>query len=293
MKRYLFVFSLLWLVGIIGCSEDDSNKSTGPSETGTVKGHVYLTGSTNPVSGVQIGCAGKYATSASDGAYQLNNVSVGDQTLTATKPDYENFTTTVHVTTGSVTFNINMTSSITTTNLHGTVVNAATSAPIQGASISIAGMSEQTDFSGHYQFPNVPQGQRPLTVMHSQYHQFASTVYLYTTDKEYNIGMDFGPPVVSNISLADSCRDAAWDHYWHFSLSAQISELRTIHRVYIAESQPHWTADLRLVSGTDQYHIDTTHWDYYNGTCKLPDSLVATDSDSFRTAVWLSYPGHP
>ena len=78
----------------LGCGGD---KGTGPA-TGTISGTVYRAGSADPVYGAIVMCAGAADTTDGRGAYKLEEVPVGMQTLSASKANYEVFTTTVKVT---------------------------------------------------------------------------------------------------------------------------------------------------------------------------------------------------
>jgi len=109
MRSWISGFAAVTLAGAflalsvlaLGCGGD---KGTG-SATGSIAGTVYRAGTGTPVTGALVLCAGVSGTTDSKGAYKLENVPVGRHTLTATKTNYEVFTTTVNVT-SSTTQNI-------------------------------------------------------------------------------------------------------------------------------------------------------------------------------------------
>ncbi|MCD6326730.1 SUMF1/EgtB/PvdO family nonheme iron enzyme [bacterium] len=162
----------------------------GTGLTGTVEGHVYETGTSTPISGVQVTIGSISDTTGASGFYELASVPVGQRTIEASASGYQPYSASMNVSEGNNSHNIYLTASVDTTNLHGTVMEWDDS-PIQGARVEIAGMFEYTDATGHYQFPNVPQGNRTLTVTEVEcYEDFSAEVYLYTAEKTYSVRLD-------------------------------------------------------------------------------------------------------
>ncbi|MBN1593587.1 MAG: SUMF1/EgtB/PvdO family nonheme iron enzyme [Candidatus Coatesbacteria bacterium] len=158
--------------------------------TGTVKGYVYETGTSTPISGVQVSIGSISDTTGSSGFYELTSVPVGQRTIEASASGYQAYSASITVSEGSNSRDIYLTASVETTNLQGTVMEWDNS-PIQGARVEVAGMFEYTDATGHYQFPNVPQGNQTLSVTEVDcYEEFSAEVYLYTAEKTYNVRLD-------------------------------------------------------------------------------------------------------
>ena len=157
--------------------------------TGTVKGYVYFVNDSTPISGVSISCEEASTSSSGDGSYKINNVPSGTQTLSATKSDFEDYNQTVDIPQDdTLTYNIYMTSSTSAPDLYGYVYSEL-DGNIQSAKVQVAGLSDWTDATGHYQIPNIPQGVYLIKVTHEDYIPFEDSVYLYSSDKEYNVRM--------------------------------------------------------------------------------------------------------
>jgi hypothetical protein len=98
--------ALFW---VAGCGGGSSGGGGGSGDgwdlpdvptTGTVSGHVYLVGSTEPISEVVVSCGGHRDTTGSDGAYSLHPVPAGRQALSATKTGYDPYGRTITVVAG-------------------------------------------------------------------------------------------------------------------------------------------------------------------------------------------------
>ncbi len=97
---------VLGLLVISGCGGDKGTNGG----NGSLSGTVFKANSPYPVSGVYVSCAGASATTDINGGYVLEGLPLGSQTLSATKDDYEYFSTTVNIT-GAVTQDIFIVSS--------------------------------------------------------------------------------------------------------------------------------------------------------------------------------------
>jgi len=181
---------LFWLTPFLGLFIFTGCKNTTGTETGIIEGSVYIVGTSIPISGVTVSCAGINATTSGDGYYELENVPSGQQTVNATKSDFENYSKTIEVSTGTNTHDIEMTSSPSAPDLSGHVYSEL-DGDIQGAEVSIPplGLKDWTDATGNYQIPNVPQGEYPIKVTHDNYDTFEDSVYLYSSDKQFNVRM--------------------------------------------------------------------------------------------------------
>jgi len=156
---------------------------------GTVKGYVYFVNDTTPISGVSISCGEVSTSSSGEGSYELNNVPSGSQILSATKSDFEDYRQTVDIPQDdTLNYNIYMTSSTSAPNLYGYVYSEL-DGYIQSAKVKVAGLTDWTDASGRYQIPNIPQGVYTINVTHDDYITFEDSVYLYSSDKQYDVRM--------------------------------------------------------------------------------------------------------
>lgn len=177
----ILVGLVLSLLLTFGCSKS----SIEVVETGTIYGHVYLTGTTHPISGVKVSCEGITSTTDNSGEYELTGVPVGQRTITATKTGFEDYSETINVTPGENEHDIYMTSK-NPCNLHGYVKHRIDGA-IQGAKVTVGDFTDWTDANGHYQLPNIPQGKYAITCSHPNYHDFSDSIYLYSMDKQFDI----------------------------------------------------------------------------------------------------------
>lgn len=206
MKIYIVHLFLLFLfLFFVGCdtTTEPQNQDPPPPPTptyGNLKGVVKSVSTNTPISGVVVSCGGITATTLADGLYQLNNITTGQQTLTATKSGYENYSTSVNITTGTLSRDIQLTTSISQTSLSGTVRDAETNQPLSGVKVTVAGMIDYTDASGNYQLPTVPQGQQTVTAEFNNYDNFSGITYLGSGNKVYDIVMTWKMPKIISAS---------------------------------------------------------------------------------------------
>ena len=282
--RLLKILPILLIIAVLQyCNE----KGTEPEKTGSISGTVFKSGTSEPISGAIVTCAGRNTTTNNIGNYKLLNVPVGQQTLKADKTDFEEYLLTISVNEGSNEFNIYMSSSIATTTISGKVSDFDNGNSIQGTEVTLAGLTDYTDFTGNYQIPNVPQGQQTIDVIHSTYHSFSGSVYLGPAPKEINIILYYGPPQVNNVngtSTASCNIYGLWS--WSFTVYADVFDHKTISSVIAKErfSGDKWS--MSHISGKT-YKVDksgNSYWGY-----SKPDSVVAIDIDGFRTAVKINY----
>jgi hypothetical protein len=173
-----------------------------PTQYGTVTGIIKSVSTTSPISGVVVTCAGVSATTVTDGKFQLNNVATGTQTLTASKSGYDSFSKSISVTTGTTNVDVQMTVSTSGASIDGIIKDYETNAVLSGVKVTIAGATDFTDASGHYQLPSVPQGQQTITAQLANYDDYSGTTYLYSGNKKFDIAMTWKMPRVGSGSAS-------------------------------------------------------------------------------------------
>jgi hypothetical protein len=140
------------------------NISQNGGSTGTVTGTVTNT-SGAPLANASVSGSGVSATTAPDGTYTLNNVALGNSTVTATLAGYSDASAQITVTAGSANNVPNLQlAPIGPGNITGNIVDSSGNA-IQGANMTGAGLTALTDGSGNYSLINVPGG--PVTLVAS------------------------------------------------------------------------------------------------------------------------------
>lgn len=164
---------------------------------GTITGFVRSAASGNPpVDGATITVAGTSlsTTSGANGSYTLSNVPPGAQTLNASKPGFRAATAQVTVISGqTVTQDISLSPDPGTGTITGTVRNAATGNPLDGATVAVAGtsISMTTSANGVYTLNNVPAGAQTLNA--------SANGFIATTTP---VTVTAGQTVTQNISLS-------------------------------------------------------------------------------------------
>ncbi|WP_256762422.1 carboxypeptidase regulatory-like domain-containing protein [Cohnella sp. WQ 127256] len=149
---------------------------TAVQTTGTVTGFVFGPGN-SPIDGASVSIGNISAVTDSTGKYTLSNVLAGSQTVSVSSTGYNAGTATVTVTAGqSVSAgNIVLTPVQTTGTVTGAVYGPGNS-PINGASVSIGGISAVTGAQGQYTLINVPAGSQTITVTRAGYNNGTANV---------------------------------------------------------------------------------------------------------------------
>lgn len=144
---------------------------------GTVVGTVRDANTNEPLSGVEVVCAGCAAvvTDAS-GQYRIENVPVGDITISFAKSGYKTESPTVNVAEGGVTtWNESLKPSAGT--ISGTVRDADTNEPLSGVQVVCVGYTTvTTDASGQYKIENVAVGENKISFVKERYTTIEETV---------------------------------------------------------------------------------------------------------------------
>jgi len=177
-------------------------------ESGTdVSGTVFFVGSSDPISGVLVKINQLSDTSDINGYYEIVNVPVGEQTLTAFKSDFEFYSESITVGIGDIEKDIFMTTSILSTSVSGYVTypNGEPAAQVQ---VKIGTIEDTTDSNGHYHLPSIPQGNVIIEAINTDCEKdiFTSDIYLFSDDKQYDIELPA-------CYVIDSKTDLIWQKY--------------------------------------------------------------------------------
>jgi Carboxypeptidase regulatory-like domain/Dockerin type I domain len=182
------------LDGVIDAADVVWTVSHYAGSIGTVSGFVYYAGSTIPVSGVTVQIGSSTATSGGNGEYILINVPAGQHTLTATKAGFDPYSRTLDVPPEGFAWNVEVTSSQYTFTLSGTLYDGMpTPGQLSGVTVTVlnpngssSNLIDTTDFTGHYQITNVPQGSRTVRFEKEYYDTREPVIFMSNADKVYN-----------------------------------------------------------------------------------------------------------
>ncbi|MFC2138520.1 FISUMP domain-containing protein, partial [Bacteroidota bacterium] len=205
-------YTLRWIISN-DCDESYDEVTIRFADTATVKGYIYYAGTTIPVSGVTITLEDKSATSGSLGFYEINSISIGNQTILATKDGYDSFNQSINLQTGGMTYNIEMTSASYTYNVFGYIKNEQN---IGLSNIKVVMINPDGEYSdlqttsdalGYFQIPTVPQGSREIRYIPEwpynsnpiiYYDSLVSNIFISNSDYQFNsILKKYGIPSIT------------------------------------------------------------------------------------------------
>lgn len=170
----------------------------GKPETSSISGFVYFSGCTLPIAGVTIIVNEKSATTDSDGSFFIDGIPVGENSLVATKEDYDTLTKeiTVLLENEDKEVVLFMTSERYSTKVYGTITGDHTGAPKTGLTVMVlnpdnsdSDLKTTTSSSGNYQLPPVPLGERTLVVKVSDVVVFDADIILADAEYPFNIAI--------------------------------------------------------------------------------------------------------
>jgi hypothetical protein len=147
--------------------------SSASTLTGTVTDAVAGT----PVSGATVSAGTASASTNANGVFTITGLAPGTYTATASATGYAAQSASVTITAASTTTQ-NFALSPNPGTISGTVTDAATGAPIAGATVSYSGGSAITDGNGNYNFAAVSEGTYTLTASATGYQNQSGTVTL-------------------------------------------------------------------------------------------------------------------
>jgi len=133
-----------------------------PSSTTSNLSGVIRNSSGSPLQNVVVTVDTRTALTDATGVYQITGLSPGNRTVTATLPGYQTVTAMVNFVAGnSYTFSPTLYANgqtPPTTSLQGLVVDATTSSPIFGATVTLNGATQTTDATGKFLFTDAVVG---------------------------------------------------------------------------------------------------------------------------------------
>ena len=227
-------------------------------ETATVTGFTYYAGTTIPVSGVLVSINDITYTTGGSGNFQLNDVPVGFQTITAAKTDYDLYSTTIDIPSGGLEHNIEMTSTVYTFNVYGTVENNIGDY-LQNVIVTVlnpdstnSDLWTTTDNAGYYILPSVPQGNRTLQFSKENYEIYEPGIFL-------GGNYEFNAQLISSVidPPSDLNANTNWqitNLYWTLITNPTIYGYN-IYRSYEPNSGYTRINDTLLISGTNNYEV--------------------------------------
>lgn len=226
LPRNLALLCLAAVTALPSCGGDsgpvdpNGGGGNGGGGTGTVAGVVTVDGTTTEISGVSVEVGGQSYTTGEDGRFSIASVPTGNQTLTASKSDFEPYSVSVWVTENQTTVHdVAMVASIPTATVDGQVRDVRTSASLPGVEVSVAGLTDTTDANGNYQLTSVPQGEQQITADREDYFRFQDVIRsppLTSAGRTFDIEMTPKVPVIEAASVSVVLRDATdaqvtWD----------------------------------------------------------------------------------
>lgn len=145
------------------------------SQATRLSGTVTDASSSKPIAGATVSAGTGSATTDANGAYTIAGVAPGTYTASATASGYASQSTSVTLSAGTTTTqNFALTPNRGT--ITGTVTDAATAAPIAGATVSYSGGSTTSNSSGGYTLANVAEGSYSVSASASGYASQSRTV---------------------------------------------------------------------------------------------------------------------
>jgi len=135
-------------------------------DLGWIVGKVVDADSLSPIVGASITADGLTTTTDANGCYVISNVTPGDYTVTVSAAGYRADSKSTHLDSG-VTTTVNFEKTLVGS-IDGTVTDASTGLPIDGASINVDGYATTTNADGYYQI-DVPHGDYTVTASATGY----------------------------------------------------------------------------------------------------------------------------
>lgn len=189
-----------------------SNISMTPRiQTGTVSGAVTDSVTEMPVEDATVSIESTETSTDADGRYRLAGIETGSRTIKVVKTGYQTYTAQVTVATGTTTCTVALTPVSTSGSVEGTVTDAATGKPLQGAEVTGGSTRCSTDESGSYALTGVPAGDCAVTVSKAGYSSTAETVTVNagaTVTKDFALTASQGSGVLQG-TVTDSASGKA------------------------------------------------------------------------------------
>ncbi|MFH2054602.1 MAG: PEGA domain-containing protein [bacterium] len=158
------------------------------SLVGSIDGFVWEAETSNTLVGAVVACAGQTDTADQFGAYYLEEVPTGTQTISASLAGYEAYSATITVPPERLIYDIEMIPLIAYTTVTGNVTNAV-DGEIEGALVEIDSVSGYCSAVGSYTLEYVRQGLTSLSCSHEEYDSYVSEITLDSPEMTFDIVM--------------------------------------------------------------------------------------------------------
>lgn len=168
---------------------------------GHVAGTVRDASTGNPIEGVQITANGHSDTTDANGYYNITSIPVGAYTITASKDGYHIYSEVDINVVVRQTTNLNFTliPLPTTGHISGTVTDASTGNPIEGANVAAEGHFDITDANGYYNITNVLAGTYTVAASIDGYENSSSTNVVVTAGQTIIVDFELTPKQTSDM----------------------------------------------------------------------------------------------
>lgn len=185
----------------ISVTVDDGTDSTSASiallvlgPSGTLVGTVKDAADQRGLSGAQLEIGDRRATSGDGGAYRIERIPAGTDTLRVGLSGYEPFERVLLIREGLVdTADVELTRVPIKSRLRGRVTNSL-SRPVAGAVCRAAGLEVLADANGDYDFPEIPRAQQILTVRREGYVTRRDTLEIIEPEVVHDVSLDAAVP---------------------------------------------------------------------------------------------------
>ncbi|MCF6271409.1 MAG: hypothetical protein L3J41_16985, partial [Melioribacteraceae bacterium] len=154
-----------------------------------ILGTVYKTNTNIVIPNALVEISGKSTITSEEGFYRIENIPSGEAVIKVTLTDYEVYEDTLSIIPDKTTeYDIYLIGSIMFT---GHVADVETQAGIKDVKITIDGREDSTDSNGYYEFFNFTPGTYTITTKKENYFLFEGQVYLSSSDKTFDIAMEY------------------------------------------------------------------------------------------------------
>lgn len=162
-------------------------------QTSQVSGYVYYAGTIIPISDVTVNIEEISYTTGVDGYYELTDVPIGNNTITASKPDYDPYNQIINIPQTGLELIIEMSSEIYTQTVFGSIINQLGN-PIQNVNIVIynpdntpSQLTSNSNSDGYYEIMAVPTGNRLTRFSKNVCEPFDTTIIIENTNYQLDV----------------------------------------------------------------------------------------------------------
>ena len=168
-----------------------------PEKLGAIEGFVTDINTNDPIGEVLLEIDNRFTMTANDGSYRIDSVSIGTQTIKATKADYQIYEQTVTITESQTTeYDINIAAF---RSISGIIRSKETQEPISGVKIIINLKAVYTDAGGYYQFGGLTQGTHSIEAEKDKFLSSLGEITLSYEDRTYDITLEYAYTKLSGV----------------------------------------------------------------------------------------------